>query len=86
MAVYIIDKGNADIAVSYARMDESPKILLIQDGLYLSPDMFSDLKVFVFSEEVQERGLDDILPQSFERIDYSEGIDIMIDEKIFSFC
>ncbi len=86
MAVYIIDKGNADIAVSYARMDESPKILLIQDGLYLSPDMFSDLKVFVFSEEVQERGLEDILPQSFERIDYSEGIDIMIDEKIFSFC
>lgn len=86
MAIYIMDKNTANTAAVYAKMDKNAKVFLIQDGLYTSPEIFEGLKVFVFAEEVQERGLEASLPASFERVDYSEGIDIMVDEKIFSFC
>ncbi len=86
MAIYIVDKNGLDIAVSYAAMDSNAKVFLIQDGLYAPSELLKDLKVFVFSEEVEERGLGDVLPASFERIGYDEGIDIMVDERIVSFC
>ena len=86
MAVYIIDKNSADIAIPYASMDENAKIILVQDGLYIDSESLKDKKVFVFNEEVEERGLGDILPKEFDRIDYNEGIELMIDEKVFSFC
>lgn len=86
MSIYIMDKTNIETGISYAKMDEEAKIILIQDGLYASPELFEGMKVFAFSDEVTERGLDEILPQSIEKITYDEGIDIMADEKIISFC
>lgn len=86
MSIYIMDKTNIETGISYAKMDENAKIILIQDGLYASPEIFEGLKVFAFIDEVIERGLEDILPKSVERINYDEGIDIMTDEKIISFC
>ena len=86
MSIYIMDKTNLETGMSYAKMDENAKIILIQDCLYASPEIFEGMKVFAFSDEVTERGLEEILPQSIERITYDEGIDIMTDEKIISFC
>jgi len=86
MSIYIMDKTNVETGISYAKMDENAKIILIQDGLYAPTDIFEGLKVFAFADEVIERGLEDILPKSIERITYDEGIDIMTDEKIISFC
>ena len=46
MSIYIMDKTNIETGISYAKMDEEAKIILIQDGLYASPELFEGMKVF----------------------------------------
>ena len=86
MALYMTDKAGGTIASDYAKLDDSAKIFLIQDGLYLPSELFEGKEVYVLIGEVEERGLNGILPESYKRVEYSDIIDLLIDEKVISFC
>lgn len=86
MALYMTDKTGGVIASDYAKLDSSAKIFLIQDGLYLSPDLFEGKEVYVLAGEVEERGLNEILPEFYKRVEYADIVDLLVDEKVISFC
>jgi sulfur transfer complex TusBCD TusB component (DsrH family) len=85
MALYIFDRPYCDNGIPYALMDEKAKILLLHDALYLNPERLGDREVYVFTREVEERGLQAHLSEKFRRISYDEFIDLVIENKVINF-
>jgi len=86
MALYMTDKTGGLVAASYLKFDDQANVFLVQDGLYLSPKLFEGKNVYVLAAEVDERGLNNILPKSYKRVDYGDIIDLIVEQKIISFC
>jgi len=85
MALYIFDMPYGENGIPYAMMDEKAKILLLHDALYLNPERLGDREVYVFSRQVEERGLQAHLPEKFKRISYEEFIDLVVEQKVINF-
>lgn len=86
MALYIIDREDGVLASKYVALDPKGKVFLLQDGLYLSPEIFKDKEVYVLADEVTERGLEARLPESYKRTTYSEIVDLLMENSVISFC
>ena len=79
--LYLIDKPMADIGLRTAAGDPDARVVLIQDGVLLSPDI--DAEVYAVGNDADVRGVD--LPAAVERISYDGLIELIVDEEVKSF-
>ncbi len=86
MSLYMIDRIGGEFAAEYVRLDSDAKVFLLQDGLYLSPEFFKDREVYVLADEVDERGLDNVLPDFYKKVDYPDIIELILANPVISFC
>jgi len=85
MAVYLVDKPNAEIAAGVAKLDSDPKIVLIKDGVYLDPSTMPG-KIYAMEDDVNVRGLKDRLSGKVETIGYPELVDLIVANKVINFA
>ena len=85
MAVYLVDKRYADLGLDLASRDESAKLILLQDGVYLgiSP-VEGKMEVYYVENDLAKRGIDK-LPNGARMINYDELIGLMEQETIYNF-
>jgi sulfur transfer complex TusBCD TusB component (DsrH family) len=85
MALYILDRPYGENGIPYALMDEQAKIVLLHDALFIEPGKFGNREIYVFEQQVQERGLNAHLPESYKKISYEEFIDLVVANKVINF-
>ena len=79
--LYLIDTPMADIGLRTAAGDPEAHVVLIQDGVTLSPDV--DARVSAVARDVDVRGVD--LPPDVERITYDELVEHVVESEVKSF-
>lgn len=79
--LYLIDKPLADIGLRTAASDADGQIILIQDGVYLSPDV--DVPVFAVARDADVRGVE--LSPNIERISYDRVMELVVEQEVKSF-
>lgn len=86
MSLYLLDKHGAESAVPYIAMDDNAKVFLVQDGLFLPPELFKGKDVFVLAEEVSERGLESFVSETYNVVGPERIISLILEEQVISFC
>nr|WP_226377536.1 hypothetical protein [Haloterrigena turkmenica] len=71
----------ADIGLRTAADDPDAAVVLIQDGVFLSPDLGSEL--YAVEKDVDVRGVD--LPDEIERITYGDLIEMIVENEVKNF-
>jgi sulfur transfer complex TusBCD TusB component (DsrH family) len=84
MALYLVDKRYADLALDMVKQDESGKIVFIQDGVYLKYSENSGREVYYVLSDVESRGVKD-LPENARMLSYEELTEMMTAEKVYNF-
>ncbi|ADB62792.1 hypothetical protein Htur_3937 (plasmid) [Haloterrigena turkmenica DSM 5511] len=79
--LYLIDEPMADIGLRTAADDPDAAVVLIQDGVFLSPDLGSEL--YAVEKDVDVRGVD--LPDEIERITYGDLIEMIVENEVKNF-
>jgi len=79
--LYLIDKPMAEVGLRTAAEDPEARIVLIQDGVYLSPDV--DAPVSAVARDVAVRGVD--LPPDIDRIPYDDVVAAIVEQEVKSF-
>lgn len=79
--LYLIDKPMAEIGLPTADGDPEAHVILIQDGVYLEPDI--DAPVSAVARDVDVRGVS--LPPDIDRISYDEVIEILVEQEVRTF-
>jgi len=82
--LYLVDKPNGQIAAEVAKLDDDAKVVLIKDGVYLDPDTLPG-KVYFMEDDVELRGLKNRLAGKAESIDYSQLVDLIVENKVVNF-
>jgi tRNA 2-thiouridine synthesizing protein B len=86
MALYLVDKLYGQSGLKLAALDEEAKVVLIQDGVFLDASGLSGAEVYALSEDVEKRGLQNVIPSSVKRIDYGELVDLIVENKVYNFA
>jgi len=84
MALYLIDKKYADLSLELALKDESSKVVLVQDGVYLDLSALEGKEIYYIEEDAKSRGVKN-LPEAYKKISYEELIDLMVAEAVYNF-
>ena len=79
--IYLIDKPMAGIGLRTAAGDPDARVVLIQDGVLLSPDV--DAELCAVARDADIRGVD--LPPAVERVSYDALVEMVVDEEVKSF-
>lgn len=79
--LYLIDVPMADIGLRTAADDLDARVVLIQDGVLLSPDLDAD--VYAVGKDVDVRGVD--LSETVERISYDGLIELVVEHEVKNF-
>jgi len=79
--LYLIDKPMAEIGLRTAAGDPEAHVVLIQDGVYLSPDV--DAPVAAVGRDVDVRGVS--LPSDIDRISYDDVVETLVEQEVKSF-
>jgi tRNA 2-thiouridine synthesizing protein B len=79
--LYLIDKPLADLAFRIAARDDDARIVLIQDGVLLDPDL--DVPTYAVDRDVAVRGVD--LPARMESITYGDLVELLFSHEVKSF-
>ncbi len=79
--LYLIDKPLADVGLRTARGDDEPVVVLIQDGVYLDPDV--EAPTYAVAKDVDVRGVDP--PAGVEPIDYDRLVEMLFEHGVRSF-
>jgi tRNA 2-thiouridine synthesizing protein B len=79
--IYLIDKPMAEIAFRTAAGDEDAEIVLVQDGVFLDPDL--EVPTYAVRRDVEVRGVD--LPARIEPIDYDDVVELTLERGVRSF-
>lgn len=85
MALYLIDKQFGENGIEIAKLDPDPKIVLIKDGVYLDASNMPG-KVYAMEDDVEMRGLKDRLPGNVQVINYSQLVDLIVENKVMNFA
>ena len=86
MALYLVDKLYGGNGLALASADGEAKIVLLQDGVYLDIGKVSGAELYAISEDIDNRGLQNVLPASVKRIDYGELVDLIVENKVYNFA
>lgn len=86
--LYLINKSYGENGLKLAKLDKEAKVVLIQDGVYLEARHFvgSKVKVYAVRDDVLKRGLTDKIAKDVEFIDYSELVDLIVENKVINFA
>lgn len=79
--LYLVDKPMADIGLRTAAGDPAAHVVLIQDGVYLDPEI--DATVSAVARDVAVRGVS--LSDNIEEVSYEEVVERMVDQEVKSF-
>lgn len=79
--IYLIDKPHADVGLRTAATDADARIVLIQDGVFLDPDL--DVPTHAVESDASVRGVD--LPAHVEPISYDRLVDLLFEQEVASF-
>jgi tRNA 2-thiouridine synthesizing protein B len=79
--LYLVDKPMAELAFRTAAGDEAARVVLIQDGVFLDPDL--ELPTYAVREDVEVRGVD--LPPGVEPVSYDRLIQMLLEHEVRSF-
>lgn len=79
--LYLVDKPMADIAFRTAAGDEDARLVLLQDGVLLDPDL--DVPTYAVAKDVDVRGIE--LPPDIERISYDAVVEMVVEQEVNSF-
>ena len=79
--LYLIDKPMAKIGLRTAARDPEAHVVLIQDGVYLTPDI--DAPVSAVARDVAVRGVS--LPPDIDRISYDAVVERLVEREVKSF-
>jgi tRNA 2-thiouridine synthesizing protein B len=79
--LYLIDKPMAEIGLRTAAGDPEAHVVLIQDGVYLAPDI--DASVSAVARDVDVRGVS--LPPDIDRISYDAVVESLVEQEVKSF-
>lgn len=84
--IYLVDKTMAENALALAALDSDSVVVLIQDGVYVSPQMLTGLKgrVYAVKQDLERRGL--IGADWATAIDHGELVDLIIQNKVLNFA
>lgn len=85
MTIYLVDEQFVDTAVSYAALDSSVQIVLLQDAVYSAMKMTSPKQIYVIEDDIARRGLKSKLPSGTNVISYDQLIQMMKKEKVINF-
>lgn len=86
MALFIFDRPYCENGIPYAQMDEGAKILLLHDALYIDLEKLSGKELYALQDEVELRGLNEILPESVKKIDYAQVVDLISENMVINFA
>ncbi len=83
--LYLVDKPKADLAWRTVAGDDDARVVLIQDGVLLDPDLETDTDVptYAVAKDVDVRGVD--LPPSIEKISYDAVMEMVVEQEVKSF-
>jgi tRNA 2-thiouridine synthesizing protein B len=79
--LYLVDKPMADIAFRTAAGDDDARIVLLQDGVLLDPDL--DVPTYAVAKDVDVRGVE--LPPDIERVSYDTVVEMTVEQEVKSF-
>lgn len=79
--LYLVDKPMAELAFRTAAGDDDARIVLLQDGVLLDPDL--DVPTYAVAKDVDVRGVE--LPPDIERIDYDTVVGMTVEQEVKSF-
>ena len=79
--LYLIDKPLADLGFRTAARDDDARIVLIQDGVLLDPDL--DVPTYAVERDVAVRGVD--LPDAVEPIAYEGLVELLFSYEVKTF-
>jgi tRNA 2-thiouridine synthesizing protein B len=79
--LYLVDKPMADIAFRTAAGDDDARIVLIQDGVLLEPEL--DAPLYAVGRDVEVRGVE--LPPNIERISYDTVVEFVLEQEVKNF-
>ncbi len=79
--LYLVDKPMADIAVRTAAGDDDARLVLLQDGVLLDPDL--DVPTYAVAKDVDVRGVE--LPPDIERVSYDTVVEMVVEQEVKSF-
>lgn len=79
--LYLVDKPMAEIAFRTAEGDDDARIILIQDGVLLEPEL--NVPTYAVEKDVAIRGVD--LPPDVECISYDKVIELVLEQETKNF-
>ena len=79
--LYLVDEPLADVAFRTAADDPDARLVLLQDGVYLDPDL--DVPTYAVERDVAVRGAS--LPAGVESVTYDRLIEMVLEEDVKSF-
>lgn len=79
--LYLVDKPMADLAWRTVAGDDDARVVLIQDGVLLDPDV--DAELYAVEKDVEVRGVD--LAPDVEAITYDRLLDLVFESETRSF-
>lgn len=79
--LYLVDKPMADIAFRTAAGDDDARLVLLQDGVLLDPDL--DVPTYAVAKDVDVRGVE--LPPDIERVSYDTVVEMTVEQEVKSF-
>lgn len=79
--LYLVDKPMADIAWRTVAGDDDARVVLIQDGVLLDPDV--DAELYAVKKDVEVRGVS--LPSEVEVVTYDRLMDLVFEFETKSF-
>jgi sulfur relay protein TusB/DsrH len=85
--LYLIDIHHKKIAMEYAKMDDEAKVVLIQDGVYMTESEFPEgLDIYAMKHDVETRAIGKRLGKKVKLIDYGELVDMIMSDKVVNFA
>jgi tRNA 2-thiouridine synthesizing protein B len=79
--LYLVDKPMADLAFRTAAGDDDARVVLIQDGVLLEPDL--DVPTYAVERDAEVRGVD--LPPDVEPVGYDRLIQLVVEHETRTF-
>jgi len=86
MAVYLISEKNSALPLTAIKTDPVAKVVLISEGVYLALKKLPLKETYVCLQDVQDRGLEKLLPAGIKTVNWDEIIKLITNQdKVFSF-
>jgi sulfur relay protein TusB/DsrH len=84
--LYILGNGCRRDALELFGKDDRAMAVLLQDGVCLKCDSLEGREVYALKEDVESRGMEELLPGWIRRISYDELVPLIEANPVISFA